>query len=484
LEKAGRSRRAGRPRSAVGPVIYVAFRYEGDLADNWYIDDVRIYEPNHHDVAAVATLPHGHVEGGESITPQAVVENAGRNTESFNVEYMIIEEGDVIYSEIASVSELVTGEQTTVDFPEFLTEVGITYDTRATTLLAGDEDPSNDEVSGIVHTTVYSHVPMMFLFTNSACGPCVGAGDMMTEYMAEQGNSVALMRIHTWWPNPDDIMYTYNPEHNNAYIGEFGITGVPDFWLDGFEDIDSQGIEVVEALEAAKHWASPMKVTPISWDGSVLTVEVDVEEELPPGDDLHLVCCITEDNIEHDGGNEELIHHQAFRYAYPAGIDGIPISYDLGPTLYQVDMPWDPNGGGWVFENLRATCYVQDRDPPGPKRIIESGTRLLSDITDVTSVTADATVPATRILGSFPNPFNPHARIRIALGRDGPVRVNIFDLQGRLITTLFEGLSEARVHELIWDGTDTEGNPVASGVYVVSLNGAANADSRKIVLLK
>jgi len=545
--------------------LYVAFRYEGDWADDWYIDDVRLYEPSDHDIAALAALPVGHVDGGTTITPQAVVKNVGQNTESFDVEYEILEGGVVVYSEIEYVSGLAPDAETTVDFPGFLTSEGLYYETHVTTMLGTDEDPSNDEAWGGFDTYLLGHVPMMFLFTNSGCGPCVQANQAMDAYMPLQGNSVALMRLHTWWPNPGDIMYTYNPEPIDALVDEYGVWGVPWFWLDGIHDLAHTGSDAVDALEEAKYWASPMSVTPVLWciDSEVLTVQVDIQGALPEDSDLRLHCCYTEDNIYHVGGNGEDTHHQAFRYMYP-DLEGLSIPSAPGVYTYEVPMPLDPFGNGdWVFENLRATCYVQDRGGSDYRHILEAGTCFVTEIMDVTPValsffqlepsagmvelawetardgdfefrltrrhegelaeipyespepgvfTAVDRVPAggslgyelsgreagedwqllrsenvviepallsTRILGGFPNPFNPKTTIRFAVDQAGPVKLSVFDLQGRLVTVLFQGEKAAGEHELVWDAGD-----LGSGVYLINLQGVGQGDSKKIVLTK
>ncbi len=464
------------------PTLHVAFRYEGESADAWFIDDVRIYERSDHDVAATNALPVLHQDGGTAITPQAVVKNIGQNTESLDVSYEILDGGTVVYSQIASVSGLAPDASATVTFPDFVPAEGLWYDTQATTLLGGDEDPSNDRFWGGFHTYLLSHVPMIFDFTNSGCPPCVAVNQALDAYMPRQGNEVALVRIHTWWPNPADIMYVYNPPQCDAYVAEYDVTGVPNLWLDGntfFHHTDLP--EAMAAFEAAKYNASPMGVTPIFYNqaGEQLLVEVEIWGALPESD-YRLVCMFTEDNIAHNGGNDELIHMQAFRYAYPDGLEGMPISTEIGTHSYIIDMPLDPNNwGDWVFENLRATCYVQDRGSADFRQIIESGTNFLTNLLDATSVAVSSPVLANRILNNYPNPFNPKTAICFSLEQSGTVKVSVFDLQGRRVADLFNGVKDAGEHEVSW-----EAQGLGSGIYFVRLAGEGFSDSRKVVLAK
>ncbi len=370
--------------------VYVAFRYEGDWADDWYIDDVRVFEPSAHDIAALEALPIGHVEGGTAITPQGVVKNVGLNAESFDVRYELFVEGVSVYEEIVAVANVAPNATRTVDFPTFVVEGGNYYQAQLTTLLAGDEDTSNDVAWGGFDSWLLTHTPMMFLFTNSGCSPCVQANEAMDAYMPTQGNAVALMRIHAWWPFAGDIMYTANVDQCTAYIDEYGVNGVPDFWLDGFLGLGYAGVDAVAAFEEAKLWASPMSVTPAFWNMATeqLTVEIQINSELPPGGDYRLVCCFTEDGIEHNGGNGEPLHNQAFLWAYP-DMEGTPIGTMTGSYWYIIDMPLNPAGSTtipWEYVNLRATCYVQDRGEAAFRKIYEAGTRFLTEIDDVTPV--------------------------------------------------------------------------------------------------
>lgn len=376
--------------------VYFAFRYEGDWADDWFIDDVRIYEPSDYDLAALEARPHDHVDVGVMLVPVGLVKNVGLNTVSCNVRYEILVEDAVVYSNEVGIY-LAPDTQTYVDFEPFTPDAeGVYYETVVTTLLDVDEDPSNDEARGGFNTYPLGHVPLAFLFTNSGCGPCVQANQGWDAYMAEHGdeNQIALMRIHAWWPYAGDIMYVANSSQCTAYINEYGVNGVPDMWLDGLASFgtDTQGI--IAAAEDARFDPSPMSVTPLFWNTATeqLTVEVDIQSTMPPGVDLRLVSCITEDGIEHNGGNGEPIHNQAFLYAYP-DMDGTAIPSDIGTYTYTVDMPLNPLDDGtipWEFANLRATCYVQDRGSADFRKIYETGTRFLTEIMDVTPVALSA----------------------------------------------------------------------------------------------
>ena len=60
-------------------------------------------------------------------------------------------------------------------------------------------------------------------------------------------------------------------------------------------------------------------------------------------------------------------------------------------------------------------------------------------------------------LGNYPNPFNPLTKIEFTLEQAGPVRVSVFDVQGRLVRSLVERNLPAGTHGVVWDGIDQGG---------------------------
>lgn len=68
-----------------------------------------------------------------------------------------------------------------------------------------------------------------------------------------------------------------------------------------------------------------------------------------------------------------------------------------------------------------------------------------------------------------PNPANPGASVRFALSAPAFTRVRVMDLRGSLVVTLLEGERPDGEHTVAWNGRDSHGQQVASGVYIVSV---------------
>lgn len=90
----------------------------------------------------------------------------------------------------------------------------------------------------------------------------------------------------------------------------------------------------------------------------------------------------------------------------------------------------------------------------------------------------------TGLLPNYPNPFNPSTTIVFALDRPADVRLAVHDLRGRLVAMLIQDWQTSGRHQVIWNGGDLQGSPVASGVYLIRLQAGSVQDSRRILLLK
>lgn len=89
------------------------------------------------------------------------------------------------------------------------------------------------------------------------------------------------------------------------------------------------------------------------------------------------------------------------------------------------------------------------------------------------------------VLGrSFPNPFNPTTTIEYTLPVAGRVGLEIYDVQGRSVTTLVDGFKNPGGYTATWNGVGADGATVPSGVYFVRLEFEKGIQTRKIVLVK
>ncbi|MFQ5630318.1 MAG: DUF5666 domain-containing protein, partial [bacterium] len=88
------------------------------------------------------------------------------------------------------------------------------------------------------------------------------------------------------------------------------------------------------------------------------------------------------------------------------------------------------------------------------------------------------------LLQNYPNPFNPSTVIRFSLTHNSQARLTVYDILGRRIRTLLDGVRTAGAHELIWDSRDDFGNLVASGIYFYRLEANGLSKTRKLTLAR
>jgi hypothetical protein len=85
---------------------------------------------------------------------------------------------------------------------------------------------------------------------------------------------------------------------------------------------------------------------------------------------------------------------------------------------------------------------------------------------------------------NVPNPFRGVTNIAFTTARAGPVRVDVYDVSGRLVHTLHADVTEPGVHVVPWSGRDAAGQAVRSGVYFYRLTIGNWSDTRKMLRLQ
>jgi hypothetical protein len=85
---------------------------------------------------------------------------------------------------------------------------------------------------------------------------------------------------------------------------------------------------------------------------------------------------------------------------------------------------------------------------------------------------------------NYPNPFNPTTEISFDLPRNSHVELNVFNILGQRVANLVSGEMDAGSHQISWDGTDSDGGSVASGIYFYRISADDFSSSKKMMLLK
>jgi hypothetical protein len=92
--------------------------------------------------------------------------------------------------------------------------------------------------------------------------------------------------------------------------------------------------------------------------------------------------------------------------------------------------------------------------------------------------------PSLLVTGNYPNPFNPETTIFYELLTAGMVDINIYNVRGRLVTSLLSDWHDPGSHKTVWAGCDDNDKPVSSGVYLYQIKAGTSSSYGQMLLLK
>jgi hypothetical protein len=85
---------------------------------------------------------------------------------------------------------------------------------------------------------------------------------------------------------------------------------------------------------------------------------------------------------------------------------------------------------------------------------------------------------------NYPNPFNPQTTIRFTLDASSYTTVTIYNILGQQVNTLVSEQMQPGEHTLVWNGRDSRGKPVSSGIYFYTIQAGERFESRKMVMMR
>jgi len=99
----------------------------------------------------------------------------------------------------------------------------------------------------------------------------------------------------------------------------------------------------------------------------------------------------------------------------------------------------------------------------------------------IPSSDADITIApkGNRLVGNYPNPFNPSTTIAFELAKPSNVNITIYNVKGQRVKELFNGEMPAGSHNLVWNGEDAP-----SGMYFYRMTTDEGSQVKKAILLK
>ncbi|MBL7024351.1 MAG: T9SS type A sorting domain-containing protein, partial [Candidatus Marinimicrobia bacterium] len=85
---------------------------------------------------------------------------------------------------------------------------------------------------------------------------------------------------------------------------------------------------------------------------------------------------------------------------------------------------------------------------------------------------------------NYPNPFNPSTKIHYQLPEDTQVSIVIYDVLGREVVTLVKDQMPAGQHNVVWEGRDSLGKMMCTGIYFCRMESVDYNKTIKMVYLR
>ncbi len=142
---------------------------------------------------------------------------------------------------------------------------------------------------------------------------------------------------------------------------------------------------------------------------------------------------------------------------------------------YRFDLSNHPGGsyGVWFDVTYEDSCANHHRlrlDPEFDLESAEDG--------------RPSEIPSYNLFQNYPNPFNPTTTISFSVPRNSHATIRIFDVSGSIVRTLADGMRNAGINEVVWNGRDDSGREVSSGIYLYLLVAGDFVQTKKMVLLR
>ena len=186
-----------------------------------------------------------------------------------------------------------------------------------------------------------------------------------------------------------------------------------------------------------------------------------------PDDDPYLRRCDIRPPLEDGAAWDMAMTHANERVLTVTGIDDLPndleavLVFDIGTTVI-------------LRESMTIAVPFDTRSA-----------RLLIGSRNYTASEVSAILPEEcQLHQNFPNPFNPVTNLRYTVPEAGHVLLEVFNLLGQRVITLVNDEVSAGTHDVTWNALDSEGRPVATGVYFYRITAGDFTAVRKMLLLK
>ncbi len=213
-------------------------------------------------------------------------------------------------------------------------------------------------------------------------------------------------------------------------------------------------------------------------DRYMLIVDMNPIRDLESNLEEYRVSAFIDDRSEAGLAPDSLVVF--WRLAGEPSFTHITLTETADPDSFEANIPGQDD-----YSEIEYYILAKDNTGRRQTRPVAAPGALYSFNTGETRVSGADTPPALPSLAqNYPNPFNPSTTIRFNLPEAGFVTLKIYDASGREIAVLVEGIRSEGIHSVDWNGRNSNGTPMHSGVYFYELRTAKGFESRKMILIR
>ena len=448
--------------------------FDGDSYDlnNWNFDNILLSSPLAHDVKAKSISGDASFTPGFSYSTTGEVQNAGLNPESFSVLCRISDfTGTQLFSNTKNVANVAPGAIQSVTFdPYILATPNNLCKVEIITQLTGDMDSSNDTTGKLINT--YTNVKSNVLVetgTGTWCQFCPGSAKGIEDLLVN-GKDITAIEYHSG--------DSYENPASTDRISYYGITGFPTAVFDGTSSYVGGDHTVSMYPFYLPLYDAQMNVkTPVLLEIGVMpngpSYNLNVKAvKLGPmlNQNLKLFIAVTESNIQEAWQGMSELDYVERAMLPDQGGTAIDLVNNSQVVVSQIFTP----GSSWSLNNLEFSAWIQD---PATKEIINC----MKFPFTMVGLNEKGNNNPVRI---YPNPVTDNSRITFSLFDTRLVNIQILDVFGKVVKTLFDGQLYAGNQAFAWNGTCDGGNLLPNGIYFCRVQKGNEISSVKVIVNK
>ena len=325
--------------------------------DNWYFDDIMAFTLENLDLAVTGTSLPAIIPTGNHTIEMNVMNYGATTITSVEASYEVSGMMPLGQTFEVNIAPLAT---TTLSFdaPAALNTPG-SYDVTLTIVKVNGQDDdvldNNMLVKSVSIPMDYvQRIPMIEHFSSSTCGPCVSVNNQMNTFCNNNAGRYTYTKYQMNWPGNGDPYYTAEGGVRRTY---YGVSGVPDIYLDGVGTNNAAVNQNTFNQHAAEPGYFDIRGS-FTVDGNNIHILADV---MPYVDDEVRVYVSVNEKVTHGnvGTNGETEFHHVFMKMMPNG-EGSTLAFSAG-EMQRLEFTQDMSGTHVEeMSDLEVSIWVQN----------------------------------------------------------------------------------------------------------------------------